>query len=290
VNPDADQVSVRDSGAFSTYHALQLELRRRLSHGLSFNGSYQYALEEGSQFLGFHFGRASDPSNASIHHAFKTQWDWTIPVGREQRFGRNLHPVLGAIVGNWQFNGASRFQARTTNFGNVRLVGMTKAEAQKLYKWDARPDPLTGEVRVFAFPDDVILNTRRAFSVSVTNPNGYSDLGAPEGRYFAPANSATCIQLKAGDCAPRAVVLLAPWFIRFDIGLTKRVPLRGNNSIEFRADVLNLFDNINYTVTDGSRTPGSGATIFQTDTAYRDLDNTYDPGGRLGQLAIRFNW
>ena len=37
--------SVSDSGAFSTYHALQIELRRRLSHGLSLNGSYQYALE-----------------------------------------------------------------------------------------------------------------------------------------------------------------------------------------------------------------------------------------------------
>jgi len=44
------------------------------------------------------------------------------------------------------------------------------------------------------------------------------------------------------------------------------------------------------TVTDNSRPPGSGAGIFQTVEAYRDLDNTYDPGGRLGQLAIRFNW
>ena len=30
--------------------------------GLSLNGSYQYALEEGSEFLGFHFGRASTPT------------------------------------------------------------------------------------------------------------------------------------------------------------------------------------------------------------------------------------
>ena len=289
VNPQADQVSVRDSGAFSIYHALQLELRRRLSHGLSLNGSYQYALEEGSDFLGFHFGRASTPSNASIRHAIKTQWDWAIPVGGDQRFGRTWPAALRAIVSDWQFNGAGRFQQRTTSFGNVRLVGMTKSEAQKLYKWDPRPDPQTGVVRVFAFPDDVILNTRRAFSVSSTNPNGYSDLGAPEGRYFAPANSLDCIQIKPGDCAERAVVLLAPWFTRFDIGLTKRVRL-GSKSLEFRADVLNVFNNVNFTVTDGSRTPGSGGTIFQTDSAYRDLDNTYDPGGRLGQLAIRFNW
>jgi hypothetical protein len=291
VNPDAGSVNVRDSGAYSTYNALQIEVRRRLSHGLALNGSYQYAVESGSEFLGFHDGRIGVPSDGSIRHAIKTQWDWTIPVGRDQRFGRTLHPVLHAILANWQFNGAGRFQQRTANFGNVRLVGMTKEEAQKLYKFEARPDPQTGAIRVFTMPDDVILNTRRAFSVSVTSPTGYSSLGAPEGRYFAPASSADCIQLKLGDCgvAPR-LVLLTPWFTRFDIGLTKRIPLGGSRSIEFRADVLNVFDNVNFTVTDASRTAGAGAGIFQTDSAYRDLDNTYDPGGRLGQLAIRFNW
>jgi hypothetical protein len=290
VNPHADVVSVRDSGAFSTYYALQLELRRRLSRGLSFNGSYQYALEEGSAFLGFHFGRASNPSNSSIRHAFKTQWDWKIPVGRDERFGRNLNPALGALLGGWQFNGAGRIQARTTDFGNVRLVGMSKDEAQKLYRFEARPDPQTGLPTVFAFPDDVILNTRRAFSVSVTNPSGYSDLGVPAGRYFAPANSADCVQIKAGDCAPRALVLIGPRFTRFDIGLTKKVSIGGNKSVEVRADVLNVFNNVNFIVTDPSRTPGAGAGIFQTDSAYRDLDNTYDPGGRLGQIALRLNW
>ncbi|MGQ0734633.1 MAG: TonB-dependent receptor domain-containing protein [Acidobacteriota bacterium] len=290
VNPNANNVNVRDSGAFSSYHALQIEVRRRLSRGLSLNGSYQYALEEGSAFLGFHFGRVSDPSNASVRHAIKAQWDWTLPVGPNERYGRNLHGVLNALVGGWQFNGAGRVQQRTANFGNVRLVGMTKAEAQKLYRFEVRPDPQTGLPTVFTMPDDVILNTRRAFSVSATSSTGYSALGVPEGRYFAPANSADCIQLKSGDCAPRTTMLLSPWFTRFDIGLTKKIPVGGNRSIEIRADILNVFDNVNFTVTDTSRTPGSGAGIFQTDAAYRDLNNTYDPGGRLGQLAIRFNW
>jgi hypothetical protein len=300
VNPHLDEVDVRDSGAFSSYHAVQLELRRRLSKGLSLNGSYQYALEDISQFLGFHFGRTAVPSNASIRHAVKAQWDWALPFGRNERFGSNLTGVLNAIVSGWQFNGAGRFQRRTANFGstttnlinngNVRLVGMTKEEAQRLYKFEVRPDPVTGQLRVFTMPDDVILNTRRAFSVSTTNPSGYSDLGVPEGRYFAPASSADCIELKDGDCAPARLVLISPWFTRFDIGVTKRVSLGGSKSLEFRADVLNVFNNINFTVTDNSRIPGSGAAIFQTDSAYRDLDNTYDPGGRLGQLAIRFNW
>ena len=43
VNPDVNQVNVTDSGAFSKYNALQLELRRRLSSGFSANVNYQYA-------------------------------------------------------------------------------------------------------------------------------------------------------------------------------------------------------------------------------------------------------
>lgn len=82
VNPHANSVNIRDSGAYSIYHALQIELRRRLSRGLSLNGSYQYAIDETSAFLGFHFGRATNPSNASIRHAFKAQWDWRVPAGR----------------------------------------------------------------------------------------------------------------------------------------------------------------------------------------------------------------
>ena len=35
---------------------------------------------------------------------------------------------------------------------------------------------------------------------------------------------------------------------------------------------------------------GNGETIFSTRTIYQDTDNTYDPGGRLGQLMFRINW
>ena len=108
MNPDANQVNVYDSGAFSDYHALQLEIRRRLSRGLQVNGSYQYALEGGSSFLGFHFGRVMIPTNGSVRHAIKTQWDWKLPVGRGERFGANAHPILNGIIGGWQFNGVGR--------------------------------------------------------------------------------------------------------------------------------------------------------------------------------------
>src|SRR4029079_11761758 len=132
-------------------------------------------------------------------------------------------------------------------------------------KFDVRVDPATGLKTVYTMPDDVILNTRRAFSISTTTANGYStSLGDPEGRYFAPANTATCIQLKAGDCAPRELIIRAPWFTRFDVGVTKQFPIHGRTNFELRLDMLNLFDNVNFTP---SNAPGSGATIFQTTSA-----------------------
>jgi hypothetical protein len=146
-------------------------------------------------------------------------------------------------------------------------------------------------------PEDVILNTRRAYNTNPTSPTGYSDLGVPEGRYLAPPNSADCIQLKAGDCAPRTTMVRAPFFTRVDIGVTKKFQIAGSVNFEFRVDVLNLFDNVNFSpiftpAAEQANAQGAGpaATIFQVTSAYRDADNTFDPGGRLGQLVFRINW
>jgi len=287
VNPHLDDVDVTDSGAFSEYHALQIELRRRLSRGFTINASYQYAVEAGSAFLGFHYGRVMDPSENNVRHAIKSQWDWTVPVGRGRRYGANLNPFLDGILGGWQFSGAARIQARMMDFGNVRLVGMTPKDVQKMYSYDIRTNPANNLQTPFMMPDDVILNTRRAFNTSATSATGYSDLGVPEGRYFAPANGPDCIQLKGGDCAPRTLMIRAPFFTRFDIGVTKRFPITGRTNFEVRFDVLNLFDNINFNPVS---TPGSVATIFQVTSAYRDPANNFDPGGRLGQVSVRLNW
>jgi hypothetical protein len=291
VNPDVNQSQVYESKAYSDYHALQVELRRRLSGGLQVNGSYQYALEGGSAYQGRRYGRVMNPT-ANVRHALKVQWDYSLPVGRGRRFGGDLNPILNGIVGGWEFNGAGRVQARTVNFGNVRLVGMSVDELTDAYKWEVRPNPTTGTSTVYYLPQDIIDNTRRAFSFSSTSLDGYSSLGAPSGRYFAPANGPDCIQLRDGDCAPRTLLVRQPFFSRFDIGLTKRFPIKNDVNFELRFDVLNVFDNINFLPhsTAANNSPGAGANIFTTDQSYRDFNNQFDPGGRLGQVVFRLNW
>jgi hypothetical protein len=288
VNPDMNQVNVTDSGAFSDYHALQIDIRRRLSRGLAASVNYQYAIERGSAFLGFKYGREMQ-DQPNVRHAIKIQSDWTVPVGRNQRFGANLHPILDGFVGGWSMNLVGRVQARTVDFGNVRLVGMSAKDVQNMFKHDLRINPANGLETVYMMPDDVILNTRKAFSFDPASTTGYSALGVPEGRYFAPAESENCIELKdgGGDCAPATLLIRMPFFTRFDIGVTKKFPIAGSVNFEVRFDVLNVFDNINF---DPVNAPGSGAGIFQTTGFYDDPSNTYDPGGRLGQIMLRINW
>ncbi len=252
VNPDvstnADDYNIWTSDAFSSYNALQIELRRRLSKGFQISGSYQYALEYGSANLGKHWGRVSDPTG-NVRHAFKMQWDWMVPVGRGRHFGTDMHPALDLLVGGWGFNGAGRVQANTVNFGGVRLVGMTVDELTREYRH--RYDPATKIVTML--PDDIILNTRRAFSPDATSATGYGSLGVPEGRYIAPDNSENCVEVRNGDCAPRTLLIRAPWFTRFDVSLSKRFETGSRVNFELRFDVLNVFDNINF---DNAAQPG----------------------------------
>ena len=52
--------------------------------------------------------------------------------------------------------------------------------------------------------------------------------------------------------------------------------------------MLNVFDTPNFTPV--GQPAATGATIFRVTSAYTDASNTYDPGGRIGQLTFRFNW
>ncbi|MFB3855621.1 MAG: TonB-dependent receptor domain-containing protein [Vicinamibacterales bacterium] len=303
VNPSVDEAFMYTSNGFSKYDALQMEVRRRLSQGLQFSANYQYARSYGSRYLGLRYGRVYQEnvsaSAAALtggfptptfrdvpRHAFKITWNYLIPYGRGQQWGSNISRLADAVLGGWEFHGSGRIQNRMLDFGNVNIVGMTPQELAKAYKVRFAKDA-DGVTTVWMLPEDIILNTRRAFNVSATSPNGYSALGVPEGRYLAPANGPSCIQLKPGDCAPLSLKVMSPVFTRFDMSFAKKFPVRRSMNFELRIDIMNIFDNVNF---DAVAETGPDADINQVTAGYTDMSNTFDPGGRLGQIVIRFNW
>jgi hypothetical protein len=275
-----------NAGSNSRYDSYVIELRRRLSKGLFFTGSWTQAwrYSEVQNIPLRDTDRITVRQTGEVPWAFKLTANYDVPVGRGRRYQPDANAWLNGVIGDWSVNITGRVQdgALLTTTG-ITLVGMTEKEMQKEYKMRTNPD--TGIITMF--PDDIIQNTRRAFTTSATSLSGYGALGAPTGRYMAPASSINCVQIFAGDCGQRNFYVSGPWFTRFDLNAKKTFPLGGTKSFVLQVDVLNVFDAVNFNPVFN---PGSGETIFQVTSAYQDVSGTYDPGGRLMQLVFRINW
>jgi hypothetical protein len=167
------------------------------------------------------------------------------------------------------------------DFGNVRLVGMSENDVQKMFKLRFDDE---GKA-VWMLPQDVIDNTIKAFSVSATSADGYSTQGAPTGRYFAPANGPDCIEPDAGadfgDCGVRSLVVTGPMFQQHDIRISKRTPIVGRTNFEFAVEMLNAFNKANF-----APVGGIGNNIAN----YEVTGLTGTNSARIIQLVTRINW
>ncbi len=276
----------------SNYHAGSVEWRRRFSQGLLFNANYTFGKALEQLFLSWRRGPENGLSPLSVTHALKLNWIYELPIGRGRRLLSGAGGVLNHLVGGWGFNGTARIQSGTPfNFGNVRLVGMTRRELQESVRM--RFDD--GARIVYYLPQDTITNTIRANNVSATSATGFGAQGAPGGSYIAPANNPGCIEAFDGQCGFTRVMLHGPAFTRFDLSAAKKFHVSERVNIEFRGEFLNAFNHINFIVgnpaNDRNNIGGfGGATFGQVTEAYRDLSTTNDPGGRLVQLTLRINF
>jgi hypothetical protein len=278
-------LNLNTNRAKSDYHGFQLELRRRLSQGLQFQASYALGNKQESTFRThrrdtFMARDAGDPGD--ISHVVKLNAVYDLPFGQGRRFGGNSGAFMDRLIGGWSVSLVSRVQSgRLVEFGNVRLVGMTAADVQDMFK--LRFDD-AGK-KVWILPQDVIDETIKAYSVSATSATGYGSAGAPSGRYFAPANGPDCIEpdngAGYGECGMRSLVITGPMFQQHDISVSKRVNLVGRSNFEFRLEMLNAFNHANFTPV-----AGVGSTLSNYEVTGLSGTNT----SRIIQVVTRINW
>jgi Carboxypeptidase regulatory-like domain len=309
----SQSVTLTTNDVDTWYDAMQLELRRRFSGGLLLQMNYtwsksltnlyassQSSLGQPLTLRGENEALERYRAPQDLEHSFKANWIYELPFGRGKWLLEGANGLTNHLVGGWEWHGTARVQSgRPFALGNVQLVGMDVKELQQAV--DARKQP---NRTVTFLPDDIILNTRRAFSVSATGA-GFGALGAPTGRYIAPANSNGCVQAFTGQCGFANLILEGPRFVRFDMSLVKKIRFTERTNIEFRLEVLNAFNNINFLVGGSSavddpkltatnlglQTPNYGAANFGLITAaYQDISTTNDPGGRPIQFVFRFNF
>jgi hypothetical protein len=284
VNPYVSSAQITGNGGYNMYDGLTVELRRRMAKGLLVQASYTFAKSLGTGSSSFRQSWVKT-LGGTLPHAFKLNWVYELPFGGGRTLFGNSRGVIDRVIGGWEFQGTGRIQAgELLNFGNVRLVGMTLDELRDAVGLNF--DDATRQI--FYVPNDIRTNTIAAYNTSATTSTGYStSFGVPTGRYVAPANTADCIQIVSGDCAPYTNYVRGPKFTRFDLSLVKRIRFTESRNFELRAEFLNAFNYANFY---GTTCASSSQTCGRVTSAYTDRNGQVDPGGRLIQFVVRLNF
>lgn len=136
-------LTVFDSHDFSTYNALQAQVRRAFVNGFSFQASYVWSKSIDTRSFdptfttvataSSPFGASSTPfdldhrkknyapSDFDRTHVFQSIWVYELPFGHGKRWAHNLNGVLDRIVGGWEIGGFGILESGrpTTVFANT---------------------------------------------------------------------------------------------------------------------------------------------------------------------------
>ena len=296
-------VETNDGSSF--YDALQIEMRRRMSHGISIQTSYVFSksLANGptnssssaSQPTTLRdLGIDKVPSGFDMRHAFKVNYIYELPVGPGKQLLGNVHGFLGKIFEGWEtagvirvqsgspffLNGLATFNQVTSNTGVV-LHNMTSSELQSMVNI-RKATGTDNKGIVYFLPQSLINNSLAAFNQGGFTP-AQLDPNAP---YIGPA--------APGQLGWRGYVY-SNWNRFFDASVVKRTTIHEKINVEFRASALNVFNLTNFG-NSGSGTAGAvqygniGSTFGQVTGAYRDISGTVEPGGRILEFMLRVNF
>jgi hypothetical protein len=283
LNPDVNAANFLTNATDTEYDSLQFELRRRLSRGLQFTASYSRSFQEVLELDTITRERTMTYDLNHSPHAFKFLASYELPIGQGRAIGSDMNGFMDGLLGGWQVSSTSTVQSgEGVRLSGIKLVGMNEKQLQDAFK--IRIAENAGKTTVYTLPQDIIDNTIKAFSTDV---NGYTN-GEPTGRYIAPASDANCVFVYRGDCgSSRWVSLRGPISSRVDLSFKKSVQLGGSRRLDFQYDLLNVFDAINFIpVFEASADPD----INQVTEAATSPAQVFDPGGRLGQVVVRFVW
>ena len=289
------------NGGHTIYHAAQVEVRRRLSDGLLFDGSYTFAKSLTNLFNSSSVVFAQPttmrdrkydrgPSPFDLRHAFKINGIYELPIGPGRKWLSSTNPVINKVLEGWQVGGVARIQSGTalrltsgrntfnSQESGVVLYNITREELQRMVSLRKTPSGV-----VYWLPQSMIDNTLAAFELG-----GTLDPNAP---YIGPPTT-------PGQLGAR-IFLYGPWQKRVDINILKRTRITERVTMDFRAQFLNAFNfsNIFIGTVDAVNSPilgggGIGTQFGQTRSAYRDVtvSGTNDPGGRLVEFQIRLSF
>jgi hypothetical protein len=259
------QAELYKSIASSTYHALQMNITKRFSHGFAVQGAYTFshAIDNASDPLVPGQGNQSFPrdslslgpergnSDFDVRQRLVMNYSWQLPFGRGAKHWSE--GVIGKVLEDWNFSGISTFS------GGLPFDLFTNVDTQHT-GFDARPD----------------YNP----SAKVTPSSTPRTQTGPLVGYFSVPTCDSC----AGNLGRN--VFRGPGINNTDFVVTKRVSFSERAKLSFRFEFYNLFNRVQFNQPDNQI--ADGPAFGQSTSEYVRPDFT--TGARQVQLAMRLTF
>lgn len=284
------EIDYKTSGGRDRYDALQIQVNRRFTQGLTINAQYQFGKSFGNTQGSNEAQTAQNPysfaeefgnNTFDIRHSANITTLYELPFGKTQKY--KLNGFVDAILGGWQVGGVyngrsgSPLDIRITRPDTVAVcqtttcaLGSTTVQQGFVIATPSTINattPLpTGFVVVVNTPGgNASRNTRRPDLIPGVNP--FLDLGNGL-RLLNPAAFAMPAPGTYGNLARNA--LKGPQFHQFDLTLQKRFYISERTNIEIRGEFYNLFNRANFANPPATlpNNLSTSATSQQPGTAY----------------------
>ncbi len=243
-------------GSFSHYNALELSFTHRWSSGLSLLASYTYSrfidnTAGTTNWLGqspvrdnYNLAAEKSLDAADTPNSFVLTYIYELPIGKGKKAGTNMNPVANAIIGGWQIAGVTTFK---TGFPIGIEDGNNNTNS---FGGNQRPN-LVGDPTLSGKSISEWFNTS-AFA----QPAPFTFGNAP--RYMGNVR--------------------APGLEDWDIGLQKWFKFTDAIKVQFRAEMFNAFNRVNFYAPDGNI----------TDPAFGKISASLPP--RDIQFGLKLYW
>ena len=284
VNPNFGNLSCQCQAWNSSYNAGQIELERRFSAGFRVQTHYTWARpiddisgpfssdfnnDPGSPLFLFDTTLDRGLSSFEVQHKWVSNWTWEIPIGAGHRYGADMTGIAAGILGDWEVSGI------LTTYGGYAFTVRNSFDNAGQGGNHNRPN----QISPIVMPRTV----EQWFDPSAFQMNDPGTLGNV-GRNH----------------------LVGPTLTNLDLTFTKNFHLGEGKSIQFRAEIFNVFDNANFeaplNTQDAVGTGGDGQSIFNrfitvNEEGKKDYPEAISTAGRIFrtvtnsreiQFALRF--
>ncbi|HJQ26121.1 MAG TPA: TonB-dependent receptor [Blastocatellia bacterium] len=270
VNPDGSilrpyaEIDFKTSGGHDSYNALQVQLSRRFSTGLTLNSQYTFAKSTGttsgsndaltSGNLARRPGEAPNGNrtadfsydegynNFDVRHSFNVSALYALPIGKGRAYLSSLNGIGEAILGGWEVG--TIINARSGTPINVLItrpdVVFQCSNNTFVSSATACPAGTTMVTAVINTPGGgSSRNVRRPDLIAGVNPFLGNDR-----RFLNPAAFAIPAPGTFGNLVRNS--LHGPNFWQADLVMNKRFRLTETANVEFKAEFFNIFNHTNF--------------------------------------------